>query len=454
MVVAAGGMGCAHSGDRTKLQGSVAAATAARRRAAEAVAGRGGPPPAMRARAPSDGVRGKGEYVSLGPGGGDLAGAGGGGGDDTGGGGGGGGVSWAAGVDLGGSGGSGGNRPIKRKATTKGRPAAPTSVMDLFATPHTLKQTVYPPDPAPLGARVVASAGQSCAALRLAAAAASLQGKRPANEDAVLVLMPADHDGGGGGGDPVAAFGIYDGHNGAGVALHLAASLHVAVLGRLRESAAPPGDEAAATALMTAAFRAVDEGVLDDARLRDAGSCALLAVVSRGAVTVAGCGDSGALLCVRGVAQHVSAVHRPSVQAERARLEAVNPAVVKNGRVWGVLSVSRAFGDVLVKKSRSGGGGGGQGDDEDGRYRPEDLVCVDPAVRYIPLVEGVEFLVLGCDGLIDALPPQAIVNYVKAAARGGTPISDIAASLATQAIVSGGSQDNVSACIVFFNQWQ
>jgi protein phosphatase 1L len=67
---------------------------------------------------------------------------------------------------------------------------------------------------------------------------------------------------------------------------------------------------------------------------------------------VANVGDSRAVVCISGEAIAFSTDHKPNRTDERQRIEDAGGVVMWSGtwRVGGVLAVSRAFGDRLLKK--------------------------------------------------------------------------------------------------------
>lgn len=194
---------------------------------------------------------------------------------------------------------------------------------------------------------------------------------------------------------------------------------------------------------------------------RFAGSTATVALVAPGRVVVAHCGDSRAVLCTAGgTTLEVTRDHRPAgrglgQQAEAARVLATG-AWVADGRVMGVLAVSRAFGDFEFKDGRNAflAGGAAQGlwpaAQAEGRALLTAPVVATPEVSEVPLPEGAfQFLLLASDGLWDAITSQQAVLYVRTElARNGGDAQAAAAKLAEHAVKRRRSQDNVAAIVV------
>jgi protein phosphatase 1L len=107
---------------------------------------------------------------------------------------------------------------------------------------------------------------------------------------------------------------------------------------------------------------------------------------------VANVGDSRAVVCISGEAIAFSTDHKPNRTDERQRIEDAGGVVMWSGtwRVGGVLAVSRAFGDRLLKK----------------------YVVADPEIQEESITKDVEFVVLASDGLWDVVSNQNVVTMV------------------------------------------
>ena len=194
---------------------------------------------------------------------------------------------------------------------------------------------------------------------------------------------------------------------------------------------------------------------------RFAGSTATVALVAPGRVVVAHCGDSRAVLCRRsGAALEVTRDHRPAgralgAQAEAARVAATG-AWVADGRVMGVLAVSRAFGDYEFKAGRDAflASGAEQGlwsaATAEGRVLSAAPVVVTPEVNEVPIDDGAfEFLLIASDGLWDSITSVQACQFVRAElGRNGRDAAAAAAKLAEHAVKRRRSQDNVAAVLV------
>jgi len=143
------------------------------------------------------------------------------------------------------------------------------------------------------------------------------------------------------------------------------------------------------------------------------GTTAVVCSMQQERIVVANAGDSRAVLCRGGKAIDLSEDHKPGRKDERARIERAGGTVSelqcgshRIHRVNGVLSVSRAIGDLVFKQSLD-------------HVAPEkQVVCSTPDVRILPRGASDEFLVLACDGVWDVLSSQKVVDLIRPHLRG------------------------------------
>ncbi|RMX64564.1 hypothetical protein DD238_005544 [Peronospora effusa] len=146
---------------------------------------------------------------------------------------------------------------------------------------------------------------------------------------------------------------------------------------------------------------------------------------------VANVGDCRAVLCTAdAVAVDMTTDHKASLPAEKARIEA-SGGFVHNGRLDGILQISRGFGDLAHK--------------QDGH-----LVVTPDVIEH--LVDPFDqFLLLASDGLFDVLTSQQAVNFVlrKLQTHGDVQLAAQELVLKSQAYFA---HDNISVVIVALNQ--
>lgn len=272
-------------------------------------------------------------------------------------------------------------------------------------------------------------ADQFIAQLRLSYGAYSDKGARKANEDREVCVTERVHD------EVVAFFGLFDGHGGSQVADFLAENLHTTVFDRMQNA---PDSPDVLPACVEEAFAATDEEIF--AREMPSGSTAVTLVVRGTCALIASVGDSQAVLSTSGRATDMCVAHTPTLSSERERILAAKGNISK-GRIYGMLGVSRAFGDNDFKTARG---------EFSSRFNG-DLVIATPDVVEHDISPQDEFIVLGCDGLFEVMEPQQVVDYVRTKLELHGDVQHACEELVSHAI-NMGSTDNVSAIIVGFNQ--
>ncbi|CAI5703349.1 hypothetical protein KXD40_003735 [Peronospora effusa] len=282
-------------------------------------------------------------------------------------------------------------------------------------------------------------AGQYFPELRVSYGIYSDTGVRKDNEDRQTSTARTIGD------DLVAFFGLYDGHGGPEVAEYLAQNFHENVFNHLVKSTnelkATRNLKTPDTVLMDAvrtACATTDEEIFK--QQLPSGSTAVSVVVRGNTALVSSVGDSQVVLSTNGKAKDMCIVHTPDLSSERDRILAAKGQISK-GRIYGMLGVSRAFGDIDFKTGR-------------GEFKSRfngDLVCATPDLVVHTIKSQDEFMVLGCDGLFDVMEPQDVVNFVRAKLSLHGDVQHVTEELVSHAIALG-STDNVSAIIVCFNQ--
>ncbi|XP_039123872.1 probable protein phosphatase 2C 11 [Dioscorea cayenensis subsp. rotundata] len=242
----------------------------------------------------------------------------------------------------------------------------------------------------------------------------SFKGKRASMED-FFVTRISEVDG-----QMAAFFGVFDGHGGPRVAEYLKNNLFKNVSNH-------PEFVNDTKSAIAEAFEQTDVDYLnqDKGMLKDAGSTASTAVLLGNHIFVANVGDSRVVACRSGSAIPLSVDHKPDRSDERERIENAGGFIIWAGtwRVGGVLAVSRAFGDRLLKP----------------------YVVAEPEIQEEE-IEGIEFLIIASDGLWNVVSNKDAVEIVQS-------ISD--AETASRKLIheayTRGSGDNITCIVVLFN---
>jgi len=143
------------------------------------------------------------------------------------------------------------------------------------------------------------------------------------------------------------------------------------------------------------AFTETDEQIRRQNILRS-GATAVTCMLSKDAnglrhIHTANVGDSRAILVRSRAALRLTLDHKPDLPEEQQRITAAGGHVIA-GRVNGVLAVSRAFGDFILKENQ--------------------IVTVKPYVNETPLVANDTHVIMACDGVWDVMSDQEAVDFV------------------------------------------
>jgi protein phosphatase 1L len=243
----------------------------------------------------------------------------------------------------------------------------------------------------------------------------SLRGKRVSMEDFHDTKISEV------GGQMVGLFGVFDGHGGSRAAEFVKQNLFDNLLKH------PKFLSDTKTAIVET-YKQTDQEYLkaENSQHRDAGSTASTAVLVGDRLLVANVGDSRAVISRGGTAVALSNDHKPNRTDERQRIEDAGGVVMWSGtwRVGGVLAVSRAFGDRLLK-----------------RY-----VVAEPEIQEEFICDDVEFLVLASDGLWDVVSNQDAVTMVQ-----HIQDAEEAAKRLTEEAFKKGSADNITCVVIRFH---
>ncbi|XP_024442750.1 probable protein phosphatase 2C 76 isoform X3 [Populus trichocarpa] len=182
-------------------------------------------------------------------------------------------------------------------------------------------------------------------------------------------------------GQRVCMFGIFDGHGGSRAAEYLKEHLFENLLKH-------PQFMADTKLAISQSYQQTDVDFLDSEKdtYRDDGSTASTAVLVGDHLYVANVGDSRTVISKGGKAIPLSEDHKPNRSDERKRIESAGGVVMWAGtwRVGGVLAMSRAFGNRMLKQ----------------------FVVAEPDIQEQKIDQEFELLVLASDGLWDVVPNE------------------------------------------------
>jgi protein phosphatase 2C family protein 2/3 len=244
---------------------------------------------------------------------------------------------------------------------------------------------------------------------QMVVAATGMQGWRKKMEDAHVIEFKI-------GNNRHAAFlAVFDGHNGSGAAKYCSIHLLDKILSQ------PDFKSKTYEAALEKAFISIDEDLGQSAH-RDEGGCTAVAVlVIEGKLFCANAGDSRAVayFSTRGVVP-LSEDHKPTVPAEIERIQQAG-GTIQNGRVNGVLGLTRALGDFEFKP--------------DG---PNSAITCRPDVRAVEITPDLSFIVAACDGIWEVLSSESVCDFVRKQLADGFDAGQICESLIDQCIADSG----------------
>ncbi len=239
---------------------------------------------------------------------------------------------------------------------------------------------------------------------------------------------------------------------------HWEAHRHVCGTETVPGPTAPPLDVALILDALTRGFCAAEKSLLErQSSVKGSGACAVTALVTLGMLFVAHVGDCRAVLgstADAAAVQQLTADHRGDDAVERERVESEG-GWLEDGRVFGLLQPTRTLGDADLKLTpplrlnrklkrelrRSGVAAPA------GAY--STAVSAVPAVRALALETHHDVLVLGSDGLFEAVSNEEVVALARRLGR-GSDSSAVAAELCDMARARG-VKDDISAIVFYLN---
>ncbi|EPS73569.1 hypothetical protein M569_01184, partial [Genlisea aurea] len=250
---------------------------------------------------------------------------------------------------------------------------------------------------------------------RLSCGYSSFRGKRATMED-FFDIKTSIIDG-----QPVYFFGVFDGHGGPRAAEYLKEHLF--------ENLMKHPELIANTKLaIRETYEETDRAFLASEKdpSRDDGSTASTAVLVGNRLYVANVGDSRTIISKAGKAIPLSEDHKPNRSDERKRIENAGGIVMWAGtwRVGGILAMSRAFGNRMLKQ----------------------FVVAEPDIQEEEVEEDVEVVIVGSDGVWDVIGNECAVVIAQK-----EEDAEAGARMLTETAFSQGSADNITCIVVKFH---
>ncbi|CAN0891811.1 Probable protein phosphatase 2C 76 [Linum grandiflorum] len=250
---------------------------------------------------------------------------------------------------------------------------------------------------------------------KLSCGYSSLRGKRATMEDFYDIKTTKLDE------KIVCMFGIFDGHGGSRASEYLKQHLFENLMKH-------PQFLTDTKLAISATYQQTDASFLDSEKdtYRDDGSTASTAVLVGDHLFVANVGDSRTVISKSGKAIALSEDHKPNRIDERRRIENAGGIVMWAGtwRVGGVLAMSRAFGNRMLKQ----------------------YVVAEPEIQDLKLDDEFELLVLASDGLWDVISNEDAISLART-----EEDPEASAKKLVEAAFTRGSADNITCIVVRFH---
>ncbi|XP_047064016.1 probable protein phosphatase 2C 42 [Lolium rigidum] len=296
---------------------------------------------------------------------------------------------------------------------------------------------------------------------RLEYAVSSMQGYRVNMEDAHATIGDLDVS------TATSFFGVYDGHGGPAVSMFCARHLHVEVRNH-------PGFKDNLPTAVASAFVRMDQMMITEEGLRelsrygfpsrkltvkdklmscacltvkkhtgpiDVGSTACVALIRGDQIIVGNAGDCRCVLSRNGQAIILTTDHKPSVPAEKQRIENAGRSVTVTGgasRIDNGIAVSRSIGDMRYKTNS--------------RLTPaQQALTSSPEIRLEKITDDTEFLVMACDGVWDVVLNQGLIEIIRGNMKSGKDLGKICEAILDMCVEPPQpSVDNMTILLVRF----
>ncbi|XP_072036058.1 integrin-linked kinase-associated serine/threonine phosphatase 2C-like [Amphiura filiformis] len=197
----------------------------------------------------------------------------------------------------------------------------------------------------------------------------------------------------------VAYYAVFDGHCGSKASQHAANVLHKKLISKFPRGEVSHFDKEMKRCLIDTFKQTDDEFLKQASAVKPAwkdGSTAVCVLAVDNTLYIANLGDSKASLCRYDEEKQkynlipLSKEHSPSLYEERRRIQKAG-GTVKDGRIMGILEVSRSIGD--------------------GRFKHCGVSCI-PDVKKCQLTPKDKYILLSCDGLWKGFTSETAMEFI------------------------------------------
>jgi len=223
--------------------------------------------------------------------------------------------------------------------------------------------------------------------------------------------------------DLQAYFAVYDGHGGREVVEFVAEHLHEFILEELKKDPNKPLE----------AFEngyAKTEEQIEVRKIQKSGCTAVSALIIGPTLYIANIGDTNAILMRKGEPMVLTVEHNAAKNEKEVKRVTEMGSMVIGGKLAGILSVTRAFGDLDMKP----------------------YLIADPHMKKVTLTPDDDVLVLACDGLWDVVTFQECADIINKEMKEGQKSASTMANVLVQTALEKKSTDNISVLVILLNQ--
>ena len=172
---------------------------------------------------------------------------------------------------------------------------------------------------------------------------------------------------------------------------------------------------------------------------REMGTTANILLINNGCLYLANCGDSLSVMYKNGQAIKLNQEHKTTLKSEYERIIKCGGQIINN-RIEGKLNLTRAIGDLEFKQSPN-------------IKCYDQSVIASPEITKIKNIEGLEFIIMGCDGLWDCVEPQKLCENISGRLKAkNEKISDIIGDI-FDTIISKSNNSKILLNNLYFSSY-
>jgi len=212
---------------------------------------------------------------------------------------------------------------------------------------------------------------------------------------------------------------IFDGHGGKQV-VDFVTSNFVSTLDEKLSS--DPGQALEET------YSSLNEQIMTQ-NFKESGCTAVTALMVGNVLYIANIGDTNAILRRNLKPKVLTVEHNAFSESEAKRIQEMGGVII-GGKILGVLSTTRAFGDLNLKP----------------------YVITDPYIKKVRIAEDDTHLILACDGLWDVVPFDDAIDEINREIESGRNECQHLADHLKNLALTNGSTDNITVIVIEFNK--